>query len=683
MAKKAKVSRNFKKPKKTSGVKGTSKGDKSCLDTKLDSDRLFYEFRKLLLKKEMPDEKEEWFDPKLVQAIRTADTHTGSGYVLAHQLTDIVSDWILEQSGGFQTQFLVKHVTNFVIERFLNRYPKVDMDLLLIDPAVARLNQIIDKYKEGVDSKLVILPKEASLREIVPVVKDPRNTVIALDFDQTITLVEKKKIHTMDKIRKTMTIRGGEETKLALEHLVEQGAKCCIVTAQTPSVEIMVSLVQEIRHLQLSKVFGVEPFDPSPIAKLINSWGPNEKMSLDKLTTKLVVLISLNTDREPSDMERIGFSMLHFEDREEVNSNTDGAPKKRYPCVGFRLFGNPELNPSLKENWTAKHVLKGMPYSETTEGDDGSKESLTAANDAKNSNILPTPRPLSRQNSLEISGDISMCTVRCMKAYYERTKSLREQFLKSVDAPEIPKVFIEDTIREREKQKALKIAKGDFSDLPPPDETEEERKAREARDDMVRYAEEELRQKQEEAKNHWSNRLLLRPDGKGILDAKTIDKMTKDVLREAKIPEERWSEALGHPVEIIDLPGNKVQYSRYGNCMAARYNKPEAVIDFINKERPQTRHCVFVDDNSDNCFNMFAHFANLERLGEPLLPPDENEVFRRNHTTPVTVFWYTPLKKSEVYNVQARQLIFELARIAEEKEKNKKGSDTKVVAPSN
>lgn len=49
----------------------------------------------------------------------------------------------------------------------------------------------------------------------------------------------------------------------------------------------MISLVQEVRHLGLARVFNVEPFDPRPIAKLIKEWGSNDTMPLEKLTTKL------------------------------------------------------------------------------------------------------------------------------------------------------------------------------------------------------------------------------------------------------------------------------------------------------------------------------------------------------------------------------------------------------------
>ncbi|GAB5362757.1 hypothetical protein AAMO2058_000825800 [Amorphochlora amoebiformis] len=587
---KKKTKRNFKIPKKKSkkgdGSTPSKKIDPS--DIKLNDDELFYEFRKLLLKKPMPAEEEEWFDPKLVQAIQASDKHTGSGYILADQLRDIVEKWVLDQSAFFQLRFLQRHVTAFVIDKFLNRYPKVLYKHLLMDPAIAKMNQVMSKYKEGVNSRLRILAPNASLEDIMPSIKDPANTVVALDFDQTITLVEKKKSESLQKVTKTMSVRGGRKSKKALESMIKKGAKCCIVTAQTPSVETMVSLVQEVRHLGLAKVFNVEPFDPTPVANLLKSWGSNDTMPLEKLTVKLAVLISMNTDRKPTDMERMGYSMLKFEGFSKDHNESKASEG---PVVVFTLFGDKENNPSLANTWGAPHRLVGMCANPS----DTKAESEV---------ISPHSKKAHLQKTLLASGDFDMCTVRCMYTYVQRTKAIREKFLKDIGAPEIPKVFMEDIIKERDAEKMRRKC-----NVPPPDETEEQRAERAKAEDAQRYAEEDIR--------------FLRISGTRLV----------------------------------------VQYSRYGYCIAARYNKPEAVIDFINKERPNTKHCVFVDDNSDNVWNMFANFANNERLGKPLAPPPPGEVYNHNPTTPVTAFWYTPLKRSEVYNVQCRQLVRELSKM--------------------
>jgi len=68
--------------------------------------------------------------------------------------------------------------------------------------------------------------------------------------------------------------------------------------------------------------------------------------------------------------------------------------------------------------------------------------------------------------------------------------------------------------------------------------------------------------------------------------------------------------------------------------------------------------------------NIFIYFdPNIKfgRLLEPLMPSNDKDVFKRNHTTPVTSFWYSPPKKSEVFNVQARQLVYELAKMPDSK----------------
>lgn len=621
------------------------------LDTKLDTDKLFYEFRRLLLKNPMPKASEEWLPPSLVTAIRASDKLTGSGYITTEALKALVEKWVLEQPSDFQIRFFARHMVNFVIEKFLNRYLKVGIEHLVMDPAELRMQQTVDKYREGVASRIYLLEKETSLADVVKSVADPSQTVLGFDFDQTITLVDRK-ARAGIKGKRSLQLRGGEASKRALLSLVDAGAKCCIVTAQTPSPEVAISLVQEVRHLGLARVFDVEAFDPAPIARLIASWGDNETMPIEQLTVKLVVLVALNTDRTPGDLERLGYSQMRFEgfsDDKDGKVAADKGKKEQAenarPRAIFRLFGNVTDNPSMKGSWSAFHTLTGM--------------ASPNASPSATSPTLPASQPgLKKQPSLEqVGGGTTMCAVRCMYAYYRRTRDLRSQVRRQMNAPEIPKIFIDDIVRKREAEKAARIAAGDKSLLPPADETEAERKARCDKEDAQRYAEEDTRQKEVEAVNHPSNRLMLRADGTGTLDKKTMENMAFQVLKDAKVPKKQWDEALGNPVQIIDLPDSKVQYARYGNCMAARYNKPEALIDFINRDRPGATRAVFVDDNTDNCWNMFANFANKERIGEALLPADEKEVFVRNSTTPVHVYWYKPVKKMEKYNVQFFKLL--------------------------
>jgi hypothetical protein len=79
-----------------------------------------------------------------------------------------------------------------------------------------------------------------------------------------------------------------------------------------------------------------------------------------------------------------------------------------------------------------------------------------------------------------------------------------------------------------------------------------------------------------------------------------------------------------------------------GGCAAAlthsnnndtRYNKPEALLDFVTRlGQAPPKKILFVDDNSDNVFNMFHFFASrqLEQLaqGYVLIHATDNEALR-------------------------------------------------------
>jgi hypothetical protein len=64
-----------------------------------------------------------------------------------------------------------------------------------------------------------------------------------------------------------------------------------------------------------------------------------------------------------------------------------------------------------------------------------------------------------------------------------------------------------------------------------------------------------------------------------------------------------------------------------------RYNKPEALLDFVTRlGQAPPKKILFVDDNSDNVFNMFHFFASrqLEQLaqGYVLIHATDNEALR-------------------------------------------------------
>jgi cell wall-associated NlpC family hydrolase len=116
------------------------------------------------------------------------------------------------------------------------------------------------------------------------------------------------------------------------------------------------------------------------------------------------------------------------------------------------------------------------------------------------------------------------------------------------------------------------------------------------------------------------DRLLLSLDEEenGVLDENAVSKLLEEVLVEAGInpqsPEAR--ELFQDSAELVTLDGG-VKIARYRHIMCARYNKPEALLDFVTRlGQTPPKKILFVDDNSDNVFNMFHFFASrqLEQL---------------------------------------------------------------------
>jgi len=132
-----------------------------------------------------------------------------------------------------------------------------------------------------------------------PDLYSPKNLIIAFDFDQTI-----KDINEQKKI----VIRGGEDSLKTLLKLHELKYLTYIVTAAPPTIPSVNTIVNEVRELGLENVFKVKEFQKNEILNCIEKWGANEKLEMDLIEKKLILLISLFTDRLPSDLCRIGFS---------------------------------------------------------------------------------------------------------------------------------------------------------------------------------------------------------------------------------------------------------------------------------------------------------------------------------------------------------------------------------------
>jgi len=134
------------------------------------------------------------------------------------------------------------------------------------------------------------------------------STVIALDFDQTITLPKDSVTHRYYEMRarstadeantpvrsarrilvsnpvgvelvpkhrgehQGVTLRGGATTRWTLEKLHEWGAWLCIVTAQTPTVSTLINMQHELAKLGIAHIFRADYFKPLPILNLLKDW---------------------------------------------------------------------------------------------------------------------------------------------------------------------------------------------------------------------------------------------------------------------------------------------------------------------------------------------------------------------------------------------------------------------------
>jgi hypothetical protein len=76
--------------------------------------------------------------------------------------------------------------------------------------------------------------------------------VLALDFDQTLTQVDKTQEMGMQ-----LKLRGGDAARRALQEMHAAGVTLLIITAQSPSVQTLINLAAELRHLGIHSLFGL------------------------------------------------------------------------------------------------------------------------------------------------------------------------------------------------------------------------------------------------------------------------------------------------------------------------------------------------------------------------------------------------------------------------------------------
>jgi hypothetical protein len=125
--------------------------------------------------------------------------------------------------------------------------------------------------------------------------------------------------------------------------------------------------------------------------------------------------------------------------------------------------------------------------------------------------------------------------------------------------------------------------------------------------------------------------LFLGANGKPLPLSQLENQIESFLLHECHCPDWQVSGLIREPAVEMNVGG--IQMARYGNLIAAKYNKAEAVEYFVKEQVAKGYPCkrvVFVDDNIDNVFGVFSYFANRE-VADPV-----------NVATTVRSVWYEP-----------------------------------------
>ncbi len=129
----------------------------------------------------------------------------------------------------------------------------------------------------------------------------PDATCVAFDFDQT--------LHLREHIR-------GRSLEL-LERLHALHVPFCIVTAAQARSSSVRALAQELHELHMDAFFRTTKLEKANALEVIRrDWPQNETLSDSELQSKLLMLLSLFTDRRPSDLSRVGYSGISFKEND-------------------------------------------------------------------------------------------------------------------------------------------------------------------------------------------------------------------------------------------------------------------------------------------------------------------------------------------------------------------------------
>jgi hypothetical protein len=145
------------------------------------------------------------------------------------------------------------------------------------------------------------------------------------------------------------------------------------------------------------------------------------------------------------------------------------------------------------------------------------------------------------------------------------------------------------------------------------------------------------------------------PGNHGPFSGEALEAVMGQTLADAGVPEEKRE-------DLLRLKGNlrsteaKTKIARLGNLFAARYNKPECLEYFLTHSPAKGQgvsRIAFVDDSSDNVYNVFIYFAQKYAAA---LKQGRGEGFPA-----VCSAWYRPPKVSEKADMGQLSVVQRLA----------------------
>ena len=356
--------------------------------------------------------------------------------------------------------------------------------------------------------------------------EDPSRAVLALDFDQTLTAV-----HRATGVAgatggrgggRELTLRGGEDTRAALEQMAAAGVRMCIVTAQPPSVATVRNAASECRALSIARHFDVQEPDYSPLYAALASGAT-----------------LASGFRRPVAAATAAAAAVDLSDDGAACSAAAALPEATAAALLEATLRLMLLLLLVLPERTASDLVRIGAVSRTL-GDGGIGYRLWDEGQQIWGAELRLARDCARP---------ALCPVHAWQEYLDTSGAVRA------------------------------AAASRPSNTP--------------------------------------DRLLLSPSaaGRGLAHVMEVDEaheLATFAASAAGLSKRDIQWLVSSPAQELAVDAG-VKIAMMGHVIAAKYNKPEGLHAWIRREQLAPAAIVFVDDNSDNVFSMFAHFAALER----------------------------------------------------------------------